>query len=399
MPINIQYQPDPQVYGRYAYGIGQGRRRDDERQRNDRLEQEAWRRRMQEIEIEQRQQQQEAIERQRQFENQRQTQNDAYTQYANERSFYEPSYAQEQQARQFRENMDFNQAWRVDQLDQRRDNDSMRIQQKIREQEVSNNGKWVYSPAQQQRIAQIEHELQAVRSDQSLEPWLKEDQLNRLHNEYDEIMNQPDHFEQNQAPSPEEKLRQSVVQHPDSGEWFIINSDNTGKQTITQMKPDSSAAKTEHADQKDQEKLIRTLKSQAYKQALEWAKNWEKQSDAPRDVEEGLFWNSETPRAPHPNEVLAKAREFYQQLGQFHGIESEQEQPAANNSGATGNGIDGTRPAGPSGQVDQGAQENQQAREQQIAFLHSMMMQAKSDGNDTNARIIAEQIKQLAGQQ
>lgn len=382
MPITVQHEPDFNVTGAYAYAIGRGQRREQERSRRDKLDQQYWQRSMAEFDAQQR-------ARQLEIENYRAQQGDAFNRYESERNFNQPSASDRMRYAEFQDTSERGWAqqesmdnYRVDQLDVRRQQDSDRLESKQHEQELKYNGQWQFSAAQQQRKGEIEHQLQAVRSDNTLYPAQKEDLLNQLYNEYDDIIGHPEQFVPNQGPTPDDmqaQLKTAVQRHPETGQYFISQPDGKGGVKWEQVKTDNSSEKNSAKEAEQDSKIWIDAVNNANSY-----NNAERQRQSKDDGYKPQFVTPQELYAQYkskPSFMNGMADSWDSSFGNMQS--DSQSQPAPEQQSQMplrANGVAVPQqqqpvPAQPQGvaQVDQAAQENEQARAQQSQAINQQV--------------------------
>lgn len=253
MPITVQHQPNFDEVANMAYQTGRGGAYLRERQRNDQLEQEAYRREMERIKLEQDLQQQQFQNQQQLYSNDFAQNNEQYNRYQDERNFGEETYQSDRNyglnEAQFRQ--------QGNQLDWQQKQNMQREEAQRRQEELKYKGTWTFSQAQTNRKNELLNEIEAFKQDDSIEPWQKEDELNKRYNEIDAM--QPEKFEQQQGPTPDEQLAQRIATDAATGMRFIMKANGdfepikpeVDKQAEAQVKLDLDMQKAQAAEDKD----------------------------------------------------------------------------------------------------------------------------------------------------
>ena len=387
MPINVEHYVDPRLLADASYRIGRGGAYLRERERYDNREQEFYNRQREQSQDSERRRQA-LIDEQMRSEQFGANRDDEYARrYESDRSYYEPSYGDMQQSRQFDEGLQQRQYEHTSQLDFQQHQEQMRQEQRQRETEAKFGGRYEYTPDQEAKRKELMARRQNVLSAGARNEILPQERdiaLTQIDAEIDSI--QPE-FKKNEGPSMQEAAQTELVPETDPqgrlvGKWSrkadgTWNFHKIDDPQADAMKIEMDAKKKQLELDAQKAKLDLDLKMKAMEQARTLLSQ--------KDPATGAAI------PPDPMKMNEMAGRIYEQTKQFISFD-----PQKTMEGATAymQGDPAQQPG--IAQQDMGAQQNEQAREQQASQIHAQMMQARQAGDMQTATQLAMQLKQLA---
>lgn len=379
MAINVAHEPDPRLIAQAGYMTGIGKAYLRERDYYDKQNQQEYARYVDEYNRRKQLEQEQYNRSQDTFNRGLQLDDRDY-----ERSFAERGYQTGQEQQQFQNELSADahaRQWeQVDVQNRRYDvyEDRNREQSELRRQEMAAkyNAEYKFTPEQEQQQHRLQQQIQSVQLDPTLNDQERAYALQQLQSQFDAIQPQ---LVPKQGPTAQEQFEQSIVTDPNTGMRFIQQPGSNGTFKFEPVQDNGEKA----------EKMRVELDFQRQKLAMEMAQKEEKAHlESQKQYQEALKtqgWFDPAPIQPAPFSIPQRAKEIYEQFKAFDGQQQPAAQPQQQPAPQAQPGV---------AQVDQGAQQNAQARAvpPEVEQLFMQYQAAKNSGNMELANQLKQQL-------